>query len=357
MKQAVIDLGFGDCGKGVTTSFLSQNKPTATVVRSNGGHQAGHTVQFKGFRHVFSQFGSGTLQGLPTFISKNCTIYPPAILKEYSLIEQYNPRLMVDPLAMITTPFDIGHNRYLEQTNKHGSVGVGFGQTIQRNEDNYKLFAQDMYHKDIFKTKLYNIATIYYSVSVPETLSVIDAFWYQCQRLIDSGFFYISSWRDVNRPYKDFIFESAQGILLDMDFGFFPHVTRSNTTSKNIIEMAPDLDEVYYVTRTYQTRHGNGPMTNEDKPIPVLDMKNGEETNKFGEYQGNFRITELDVNLLNYALQCDSNFLPPKVKKNLVITCFDQHKISIANLLDSLNTSFENVYISNGPECKSFKKY
>jgi len=150
MKQAVIGLLYGDEGKGITTSFLSQNKPMATVIRSNGGHQAGHTVQYKGFRHVFSQFGSGTLQSTPTFISKNCTIYPPAILKEYSLIEQYKPILMVDPLAMITTPFDIGQNRILEQINKHGSVGVGFGQTIQRNEDNYKLFAQDLYHKDIF---------------------------------------------------------------------------------------------------------------------------------------------------------------------------------------------------------------
>jgi adenylosuccinate synthase len=357
MKQAVIGLLYGDEGKGITTSFLSQNKPMATVIRSNGGHQAGHTVQYKGFRHVFSQFGSGTLQSLPTFISKNCTIYPPAILKEYSLIEQYKPILMVDPLAMITTPFDIGQNRILEQINKHGSVGVGFGQTIQRNEDNYKLFAQDLYHKDIFKAKLYNIATMYYSTSVPETLSVIDAFWYQCQRLIEGGFFFITSWKDINKPYADLIFESAQGILLDMDFGFFPHVTRSNTTSKNIIEMAPDLDEVYYVTRTYQTRHGNGPMTNEDKPTPVLDMKNGEETNKFGEYQGKFRITQLDTNLLNYALQCDSNFLPSKVKKNLVVTCFDQYRIDIYNLLNQLDISFDNVYISHGPECKTFKKY
>ena len=63
MKQAVVDLGFGDSGKGITTSFLCQNKkPEETlIIRANGGPQAGHTVHHKNIIYVFSQFGSGTL--------------------------------------------------------------------------------------------------------------------------------------------------------------------------------------------------------------------------------------------------------------------------------------------------------
>ena len=57
------------------------------------------------------------------------------------------------------------------------------------------------------------------------------------------------------------VFEGAQGILLDMDFGLFPHVTRSRTTSANALALLqrtqPSLAataEVHYITRAYHTR-------------------------------------------------------------------------------------------------------
>ena len=354
MKQAVIDLGFGDSGKGITTSFLSQNRHNTIVVRSNGGHQAGHTVQYEGFRHIFSQFGSGTLQGLPTFISKNCTIHPPSLLKEYEYIKGYNPILYIDPLAMITTPWDIFQNRNNEENLKHGTVGSGFGQTIQRNEDNYKLYFQDLFSEKVLMAKLHNILYSYYKMEILQ--NEIGLFVQQCQELIKSSFCKIKEWKHLS--HLDIIFESAQGILLDQSFGFFPNVTRSNTTSKNIVELAPDLDEVYYCTRTYQTRHGNGFMTNVNLPVPKLDMKNGQETNRFHDYQGKFRVTELDPELLKYSLQCDSNFLPFGIKKNLVVTCYDQYRIDIWSLVEELQkvTKFDRVFVSNSPEAKDFKQ-
>ena len=67
----VIGLGFGDEGKGITTSYLCKKlEGTKIVVRFNGGHQAGHTVVFNGKRHIFSSWGSGTLQGIPTYWSE-----------------------------------------------------------------------------------------------------------------------------------------------------------------------------------------------------------------------------------------------------------------------------------------------
>lgn len=360
MKQAVIDLGFGDSGKGITTSFLSQNKKSyeTIVVRTNGGHQAGHTVQYNGFRHVFSQFGSGTLQGLPTYISKYCTIYPPSLLREYEYIKDYMPTLYIDPLTMITTPWDIDYNRRVEEDKKHGSVGMGFGQTIQRNEDNYRLYFQDLFNEKVLMAKLHNIVYVYYKdYNTPIEKTEIIVFMEQCKQLINSSFCKFGRWEAFkNKP--NVIFESAQGILLDMDFGFFPNVTRSNTTSKNIIELAPDLDEIYYCTRTYQTRHGNGFMTNEDLPRPILDMSNGEETNKSHKYQGEFRIAELDVELLKYSLMCDRNFRPANTKSNLVITCYDQHPIYVKGLLDELQkvVVFDKVFISNSPEAKDIKQ-
>ena len=140
--------------------------------------------------------------------------------------------------------------------------------------------------------------------------------------------------------------------MLDMDFGFFPHVTRSNTTTKNAIAIYP-AQEVYYVTRSYSTRHGNGPLPNEQ----ILELKNNEaETNKSHKYQGEFRTAPLSPELINYALDCDNNY-SSKLKKNLVITCVDQYDINIPELLTNLKVRFEKVYLSFGPSLTDIKQY
>jgi adenylosuccinate synthase len=74
------------------------------------------------------------------------------------------------------------------------------------------------------------------------------------------------------------LFEGAQGLLLDQDRGFFPHVTRSNTGLRNVLTLADEWGlerlEVTYVTRAYLTRHGAGPLPHElpDKPYPGVVM-------------------------------------------------------------------------------------
>lgn len=350
-RIGVIDLGFGDCGKGLTTSFLCnkyiKEVGDGVVVRSNGGHQAGHTVVYKGKRHVFSQFGSGTLQNVPTFISKNCTIYPPSLLREYEYIKEYNPMLWVDPMTMITTPWDVITNRELEKSKSNGSVGMGFGQTIDRNEKHFNLYFQDLFFEDVLREKLYNIC-MYYNGQVSLTYDFIN----QCKELVESAWCSRMTWRDIDN-FNIVIFESAQGVMLDQHFGFFPNVTRSNTTSKNMWEMS-NLNEIYYITRTYQTRHGKGYMSDTGKP----NLKNFEnETNKSHEFQGEFRTAYLDKELLKYALTCDLNFGENRyVKRNLIVTCNDQLEMD-ENITTELIefASLENVYYSYGPSLTDIK--
>jgi adenylosuccinate synthase len=127
----------------------------------------------------------------------------------------------------------------------------------------------------------------------------------------------------------EWIFEGSQGILLDADYGFFPHVTRSNTTSKNAIEMIRKIGipienntiRTYYITRAYQTRHGNGYMTNEGLDTSYI-KENPNETNVAG-FQGEFRKTVLDIDLLKYAVNCDG-YYNSIGRKSIVITCLDQ---------------------------------
>lgn len=365
MKQAVIGLGFGDEGKGISTSFLCRNKNPnhCIVVRANGGHQAGHTVVHNDFKHVFSQFGSGTLQGIPTLISKFCTLYPPSFIREYEYIKQFKPVVYVDPMTMITTPWDVDINRRIENMMNHGSVGMGFGQTIQRNEKHFHLYYQDLLFPSVLEAKLDNILNKYcyarfsdlkFEVISQEKVDFID----KCCQLLQIT--KIKDWELSSSKYYDVIFEGAQGILLDQEFGFFPNVTRSYTTSRNILELCPNLDEIYYITRTYQTRHGNGFMTNEDKKKPEL-VNNEDETNKSHKYQGEFRISELDIELLKYAITCDNNYSGNgkyAIKKNLIITCNDQYSIDTNKVFEELKPLFSmptlsKLYKSYSPDQKS----
>src|SRR5690606_12238557 len=106
--KAVIGIGFGDEGKGITTDFLCSRSRNPIVVRFSGGHQAGHTVVLNGVRHVFSNFGSGTLRGAPTYWAKYCTVNPIGIINELdSLIKKgITPKLYIDEKCPITTPYD-----------------------------------------------------------------------------------------------------------------------------------------------------------------------------------------------------------------------------------------------------------
>jgi adenylosuccinate synthase len=125
------------------------------------------------------------------------------------------------------------------------------------------------------------------------------------------------------------IFEGSQGLLLDKCIGFFPHVTRSNTGTKNPMEMLgydtfdAHAPSVFLLTRAYQTRHGNGPMTNESRPHKII--LDDRETNRQHTYQGEFRRAMLDLDLLAYGMGRDE-YVKAQRKRgslSLVVSCLD----------------------------------
>ena len=124
--------------------------------------------------------------------------------------------------------------------------------------------------------------------------------------------------------HENYIFEGSQGLLLDQNIGFYPNVTPSNTGTKNIIEMGfkPNL---YLVTRAYQTRHGAGPMTGECMGNEFIKV-NPKETNIQNPYQGKFRRTILDLDLLRHGMNRDQyiHATNSSITKKLVVTCLDQ---------------------------------
>ena len=248
----VLGLGFGDEGKGLSTDFLSLQNPNSLVIRFNGGQQAGHTVwKSNGEHHVFSNFGAGSLRNIPCYWSRFCTFSPASFCKEWEALGKINPhtRIYIDNMCPLSTHYDQLYNRVLEEnrgSQRHGSCGLGFGATIERHENSpVKLFAQDLLFPEVFLQKLKTIRNYYEKKFSENGFDFFHTLPHQVEdeRFLDfiqkihlliknkNVVFGKESAILKNNSYENLIFEGAQGILLDMDFGVFPNVTRSNTKS------------------------------------------------------------------------------------------------------------------------------
>ena len=343
----VVGLGFGDEGKGLATDYLCAHSNKPLVIRFNGGHQAGHTVvTSSGYQHTFSTFGAGTLRGVPTYWSSYCTFSPAILLPEYHSLP-VRPTLLVDRNCPVTTHYDVLYNRALEATRgdaRHGSCGLGFGATLERHQSlELQLCVPDLLDPALYQTKLQLIRAYYQEKITDNTRFSFDLFDHdsadhqfgqeakEISKLYQQDIIQLVQENEVfaaDTPWETFIFEGAQGILLDMDFGVYPHVTRSNTTSKNALQLLsrylPDVAataEIFYVTRSYQTRHGAGPLPHIEENLELVYQK--QETNLHNEHQGAFRISCLNIDSLNHALNYDAHF-SKGLAKHLLITCLDQ---------------------------------
>ena len=137
----VVDLGFGDAGKGLVTDALVRRDGAGLVVRYNGGAQAGHNVVTReGQHHTFAQFGAGSfVPGVRTFLAHPFVLHPTALLVEGDLLRARGvgdifERLRVSERARVITPFHQAMNRLRELARgeaRHGSCGVGVGETVQ----------------------------------------------------------------------------------------------------------------------------------------------------------------------------------------------------------------------------------
>lgn len=302
--RAVIGSSFGDEGKGLVTDYLCSTQGAGVVVRFNGGAQAGHTVVTPaGDRHVFSHFGSGTLLGVPTFLSQFFICNPLFALGEADELLELNckPELYAHPNCLITTFADMIINQRREEARgakRHGSVGLGINETVTRSEalDNLKITMSDLWNRVPLEDRLSEICRKYAAFRTGSEIikpdDMIAHFIKMCERFANAvhplGI----------QQCEDPVFEGAQGLLLDQDNKeFYPHVTRSHTGMKNVRILCnqagiSDID-TYYVSRTYLTRHGAGPLPGEDPKLRYDD-----NTNIPNNWQGSMRFAPLDTRKL-----------------------------------------------------------
>jgi adenylosuccinate synthase len=310
----VVDLGYGDAGKGTIVDWLCATRPVHAVVRFNGGAQAAHTVVLRdGRRHTFAQFGSGTFRpGVRTHLSRFVVVDPLALAAEADRLAALGvpdalARLTVDGDALLATPYHRAANRAREIArggDRHGSCGMGVGEAMA-----YALAhptqaprVRDCTTPDVLRDKLLSLYERLRAevgrLDTPPVDDCVTAF---------TAFAGVVSIVDATGTTAllragPVVFEGAQGVLLDEWHGFHPYTTWSTTTFANAETLLAEAGLAGYarrlgVLRICTTRHGPGPLVTEDPALPIDDPHN--PTNR---WQGRFRVGHFDAVAHRYAL-------------------------------------------------------
>lgn len=306
--RVVIGANFGDEGKGLVTDFLCA-QGADVVVRFNGGAQAGHTVvTLDGARHVHKHVGSGTLQGIPTFLSQFFVCNPIAFFQELDDLKKLGitPAVYAHPQCLVTTFADMLINQRKESLRgmkRHGSCGIGVNETMRRSEiPELKITMADLWNGVDLTPQLDMICNKwapFRSGEVIDEPAMVEAFMKGCEAFAN----YVKP-LGISQC-KDPVFEGAQGLLLDQNnTEFHPHLTPSNTGMDNVrilcAQAGIDEIEAYYVSRTYLTRHGAGPLPGED-----FELRYPDATNVENEHQGPLRFAPLDYEALRKRCLAD----------------------------------------------------
>ncbi len=297
--RVVIGANFGDEGKGLMVDWLC-SQGAGWVVRFNGGANAGHTVVTpEGERHIFRHFGSGTLLGVPTYLSQYFVCNPILFFEELKELHALGvkPVVAAHPECLITTHVDMLINQHRERSRgkkRHGSCGVGLHETQARSQvDSLKITLGDLWNDHRTQEQIAEIGTRWASFRVGQAFhgdEVVERFA-ECAK----------AFADYVHPMgiaqaKDPVFEGAQGLLLSQDNkDYAPHLTHSYTGMHNVEKLCAQAGwkpEITYVSRSYLTRHGMGKLPGEDASLRYLD-----DTNHPTEWQGPLRFAPLDAGL------------------------------------------------------------
>ncbi|GIE33016.1 adenylosuccinate synthetase [Actinoplanes italicus] len=293
----VVDLGYGDAGKGTVVDFLCASGQVDAVLRFNGGAQAAHNVITEdGRHHTFAQFGSGTLRGVPTHLTRFMVVDPLALAGEAKALGNPFHLLTVDGDALLATPWHRAANRRRETgrgAERHGSCGMGVGETMSYAETHPDApRVRDVLSPSRLRQRLAAVRDALGDCGVP-VQDVVDAFtaFGETVRIVGD------SYTDSLLAKGPCVFEGAQGVLLDEWRGWHPHTTWSTTTFDNALALCPSLQRLG-VVRTYTTRHGAGPFVTEDPALDLPEAHNGRDP-----WQGAFRTGHFDAVAHRYAVE------------------------------------------------------
>lgn len=315
---AVVGLQWGDEGKGKIIDLLS--KDCVGVIRAQGGHNAGHTVVVNQKDYHFHLIPSGILQpNVECFIGAGTVIDPKALLLEIDRLKEqgvvFKNRLWISPHAHVIFPYHQRLDALHEKGDSPiGTTGRGIGPCYEDAVARRGIRVGEWMQSESFRKKLllalaskdkilqlYNEPTLdfdmifeEYSAYAKELAPFIAPFESRVDGEILKG--------------KKFLFEGAQGALLDIRFGTYPYVTSSCTTSGGLATgsgLGPNrIKKTLGILKAYTTRVGNGPFPTELQPHEESLFGSHQNSREVGTTTGRKRrIGWLDIPLLKEAIR------------------------------------------------------
>ncbi|WP_141053284.1 adenylosuccinate synthase [Aliarcobacter cryaerophilus] len=356
--DVIVGIQWGDEGKGKIVDMLAQKYDM--VCRSQGGHNAGHTIWVDGVKYVLQLIPSGILNPKAINIIGNGVVVSPSnILKEMSQFGSLVGRLYISDKAHLNLSFHALIDQAKERLKGEkaiGTTGKGIGpaysEKVSRNgfragdllnpsklcDDILEYFEQNRTIFDVLdiktptKTELLNELEDYSSKLAPYITNTTNMVW----KALEEN--------------KRVLLEGAQGTLLDIDHGTYPYVTSSSTVSGGActgLGLNPkDIGDITGIVKAYCTRVGNGPFPTEDFTHYGKTM--GEVGKEFGAVTGRKRRCGwFDAVAVRYASRlngCDKLAL----MKLDVLDGFDKIKVCVAynyngERIDYMPSNMDNV--------------
>lgn len=275
----VIGTQWGDEGKGKVIDILASRADV--VIRSQGGNNAGHTVESNGEVYKLHLIPSGILyKDTLCLIGAGVVLDPKDLLGEIDGMSARGisfDNLKIDPRAHIIMPWHIkldGLSEKFRGGSDIGTTGRGIGPTYMDKYERCGIRFYDLVHPEIFAEKarttgkLKNkIITEVYGGEPVDIEATIKEYTEYGKRL--AGYLADVSVMayEAHKAGKTILFEGAQATLLDIDFGTYPYVTSSHPLAAGVCVgtgVGPRvIDKVYGVAKAYTTRVGKGPFPTE----------------------------------------------------------------------------------------------
>ncbi|MGN2371670.1 adenylosuccinate synthase [Clostridium cagae] len=284
--SAFIVLGaqWGDEGKGKMTDYLAEE--AEVVVRFQGGNNAGHTVEVGDKQYKLHLIPSGILyDDKLNVIGNGVVVDPKALFEEINYLEGVGvnvtpEKLIISDRAQLIMPYHKTLDVLKEKArgkNDIGTTGKGIGPCYTDKFERCGIRVCDLMHEDVFKEKLeenIRMKNEYITkvlggepLSFSEILNEYLEFAKKLRPFVQDTSVKVY---DNIKANKTVLFEGAQGMLLDIDYGTYPYVTSSNTTAGGVcsgIGVGPNMvTNAVGITKAYTTRVGKGPF-----PTELLD--------------------------------------------------------------------------------------
>ena len=298
MAKNVVVVGaqWGDEGKGKIVDWLTSK--VDGVVRFNGGNNAGHTIVVNGNKTVLRLIPSGVMHPtMQCYLGNGVVFSPSAFFSELDQLKEHGmdaeSRLHVSGNCALLMPYHVALDHARENNlgkKKIGTTGRGIGPAYEDKVARRTVRVADLYNVPFFEERV-RTALEYHNFELTHFLhaealdpqKVIDEVLGFADRLKPRVMDVSHTLNKLMAEGKQFLFEGAQGSMLDIDHGTYPFVTSSNTVAGYATAGAGvgphHLNYVLGITKAYCTRVGAGPF-----PTELLDEEGERIRQRGGEF-------------------------------------------------------------------------